>query len=47
MVLDIPYALAGLDDESWVVPPNEDGQYHGPVRMRTGLANSYNAAATW
>lgn len=47
MVLDIPYYETDLDDESWVVPPNEDGQYHGPVRMRTGLANSYNAAAAW
>ncbi len=47
MVLDIPYYEAYLDDESWVVPPNDDGHYHGPVRMRTGLANSYNAAAAW
>ena len=47
MVLDIPYTEPDLDGDSWVVPPNEDGQYHGPVRMRTGLANSYNAAAAW
>jgi membrane carboxypeptidase/penicillin-binding protein len=44
MVLDIPepQTFAKL---SWDVPLNDDGQDHGPVRMRTALANSYNVAA--
>jgi membrane carboxypeptidase/penicillin-binding protein len=44
MVLDIPEQQT-FADLQWDVPPNEDGQNHGPVRMRTALANSYNIAA--
>ncbi|HEY42744.1 MAG TPA: hypothetical protein G4O11_02055 [Anaerolineae bacterium] len=44
MVLDIPEQQT-FADLSWDVPPNDDGQNHGPVRMRTALANSYNVAA--
>jgi membrane carboxypeptidase/penicillin-binding protein len=45
MVLDIPYAATTLGDDAWDVSSSDDGRFHGPVRMRTALANSYNAAA--
>lgn len=45
MVLDVPQAEPTLGDEVLYVPPNDDGRFHGPVRMRNALANSYNAAA--
>jgi membrane peptidoglycan carboxypeptidase len=45
MVLDVPLEdasiLGGLD----ITLENDDGIFHGPVRIRTALANSYNAAA--
>ncbi|UCF60267.1 MAG: transglycosylase domain-containing protein, partial [Anaerolineaceae bacterium] len=44
MVLDVPEPQT-FAELSWAVPPNDDGQDHGPVRMRTALANSYNVAA--
>jgi membrane carboxypeptidase/penicillin-binding protein len=44
MVLDIPEQQT-FADLLWDVPPNDDGQEHGPVRMRTALANSYTVAA--
>jgi membrane peptidoglycan carboxypeptidase len=47
MVFDVPEADGVFDDALGVVPPNDDGEYHGPVSMRTALANSYNAAAAW
>jgi penicillin-binding protein 1C len=28
-------------------PQNYDGRYHGPVRLREALANSYNVPAVW
>jgi membrane carboxypeptidase/penicillin-binding protein len=46
MVLDIPYTATILGDDAWVdVSLNDDGLFHGPVRMRNAVANSYNAAA--
>jgi membrane carboxypeptidase/penicillin-binding protein len=45
MVLDVPMLDGSLGEVAWEVPANEDGQSHGPVRMRTALANSYYAAA--
>ncbi len=44
MVLDVPEPKT-FAELSWEVPPNDDDQDHGPVRMRTALANSYNVAA--
>ncbi|HEY48314.1 MAG: hypothetical protein AMJ88_13730 [Anaerolineae bacterium SM23_ 63] len=44
MVIDVPEPQT-FAELSWDVPPNDDGQDHGPVRMRTALANSYNVAA--
>jgi membrane peptidoglycan carboxypeptidase len=45
MVLDVPLedvlVLSGLD----IALENDDGIFHGPIRIRTALANSYNAAA--
>jgi membrane peptidoglycan carboxypeptidase len=47
MVFDVPEPDDALAEGQGVIPPNDDGEYHGPVSMRTALANSYNAAAAW
>ncbi len=47
MVFDVPEVDGVFDDALGVIPPNDDSDYHGPVSMRTALANSYNAAAAW
>lgn len=39
IIWDTPTDIAGY------VPVNYDGRFHGPVRMRTALANSYNVPA--
>src|SRR6185369_299178 len=35
------------DDGSSYAPQNYDGRFHGPVRVREALANSYNVPAVW
>ena len=47
MVFDVPEVDGVFDNALGVIPPNDDGEYHGPVSMRTALTNSYNAAAAW
>jgi membrane carboxypeptidase/penicillin-binding protein len=44
MVLDIPSSQTMMDEELGA-GQNSEAVYHGPVRMRTALANSYEAAA--
>ncbi len=43
IVADVPLAVEDADGD--YVPENYDRQYHGPVRLRTALACSYNIPA--
>jgi membrane peptidoglycan carboxypeptidase len=45
MVLDVPFEDDVILDGLEISLENDDGIFHGPVRIRTALANSYNAAA--
>ena len=42
---DVELFLPGKDGD--YRPNNYDGRYHGPVRLREALANSYNIPAVW
>ncbi len=44
ILLDIPTCFENLGQKAYC-PQNYDGNYHGPVTLRTGLANSYNLPA--
>lgn len=44
ILLDIPTCFENLGQKAYC-PQNYDGQYHGPVTPRIGLANSYNIPA--
>lgn len=44
VLLDIPTCFENIGQEDYC-PRNYDGSYHGPVDMRTALANSYNIPA--
>ncbi|MCB8990487.1 MAG: transglycosylase domain-containing protein [Ardenticatenaceae bacterium] len=41
---DVPVEYGQVDGSSYE-PVNYDGRFHGPVRLRTALANSYNIPA--
>ncbi len=41
---DVPVEYAQFDDSTYS-PVNYDERFHGPVRLRTALANSYNVPA--
>jgi membrane peptidoglycan carboxypeptidase len=45
MVVDVPVQSAA-EDSPQLAPEEFRARYHGPVRMRTALANSYAAATT-
>ncbi len=44
LIWDIPSQFP-LDDGTVYEPQNYDGKFHGPVRLRQALANSYNVPA--
>jgi penicillin-binding protein 1C len=44
LLADIPTCFS-VTGQSLYCPVNYDGQYHGPVRVRTALSNSYNIPA--
>lgn len=44
LVWDVPVTFPQFDGSSYA-PVNYDGQFHGPVRLRDALANSYNVPA--
>jgi membrane carboxypeptidase/penicillin-binding protein len=46
MVMDVRQAFPDLPNPPYV-PENYDREYHGPVRLRNALANSYNIPAVW
>jgi len=46
MVMDVRQSFPD-DPNPPYVPENYDREYHGPVRLRNALANSYNIAAVW
>jgi len=45
MVLDIPTVFGDPEGGAAFTPLNGDGQFHGPIRMRTALANAYAVPA--
>lgn len=49
LIWDVPseFPPSGLDDDRMppYIPENYDGKFHGPVTVRTALANSYNIPA--
>lgn len=45
MVLDIPTVIGDPEGGPAFTPQNNDGQFHGPIRMRTALANAYTVSA--
>ncbi len=46
MVMDVRQSFPD-DPNPPYVPENYDREYHGPVRLRNALANSYNIPAVW
>lgn len=46
MVMDVRTAFPDSPNPDYV-PENYDRKYHGPVRLRNALANSYNIPAVW
>ncbi len=46
MVMDVRQSFPD-DPNPPYVPENYDRKYHGPVRLRNALANSYNIPAVW
>lgn len=42
---DVPLSIEG--DDGVFAPQNYDGTFHGPVRAREALGNSYNVPAVW
>ena len=46
MVMDVRQSFPD-DPNPPYVPENYDKEYHGPVRLRNALANSYNIPAVW
>ena len=46
MVMDVRQSFPDLPNPPYV-PENYDREYHGPVRLRNALANSYNIPAVW
>lgn len=46
MVMDVRQSFPD-DPNPPYVPENYDREYHGPVRLRNALANSYNIPAIW
>lgn len=42
---DVPLSIEG--DDGVFAPQNYDGKFHGPVRAREALGNSYNVPAVW
>lgn len=46
MVMDVRQSFPD-DPNPPYVPENYDREYHGPVRLRNALANSYNIVAVW
>ncbi len=44
LVWDVPVTFPQFDGSSYA-PVNYDGRFHGPVRLREALANSYNVPA--
>lgn len=42
---DVPLSIQG--DDGVFAPQNYDGSFHGPVRAREALGNSYNVPAVW
>ena len=47
MVMDVRTAFPDPPSPTDYVPENYDRKYHGPVRLRNALANSYNIPAVW
>ncbi len=45
MVLDVETDFGALYEGRTYVPQNEDGRFHGPMRLRQALGNSYNVPA--
>jgi hypothetical protein len=45
MVLDVETNFGSPTDGATYAPRNVDGQFRGPMRLRTALANSYNVPA--
>lgn len=46
MVMDVRQSFPDLPNPPYV-PENYDREYHGPVRLRNALQNSYNIPAVW
>jgi len=46
MVMDVRQSFPDAPNPPYV-PENYDREYHGPVRLRNALANSYNIPAVW
>lgn len=44
IIWDVPTSI-GIPGQPQYEPRNYDGRFHGPMRMRTALANSYNIPA--
>ena len=44
LLWDVPVSYPQFDGSTYT-PVNYDGRFHGPVRLRTALANSYNVPA--
>ena len=47
MVMDVRTSFPDPPSPKDYVPENYDRKYHGPVRLRNALANSYNIPAVW
>ncbi len=45
MVLDVETDFGALYEGRTYVPQNEDGRFHGPMRLRQALGSSYNVPA--
>jgi len=47
MIMDVRTSFPDPPSPTNYVPENYDRKYHGPVRLRNALANSYNIPAVW